>query len=357
LIIADTEKAILGAQLAISNIKEAKRASELVIANIEGAHNAAELILTNKDLFYKNSEKSKRTAELIIASVAKTKRAAEVIILNVKKSLHAGELVISNKEVILTREKAKLTAELVVINNELMQSLQLNADKDLFISTLAHDLRGPFTVLLGMSDLLIENIHKHTIDEIEKFVVIIKNSAQDTFTLLEDLLMWIRAQSGKMTIALENQSLNEICKTMVESFSSIAGTKDITIQIKVPVELIVYADIDMLKIVLRNLISNAIKFTEYGGTIEISAEQSESEILITVRDNGIGIKPDDLEKLFHISKMKSSMGTDKETGTGLGLLLCKEFVEKHRGKIWVESEFGKGSEFKFTIPVFSDLVD
>jgi signal transduction histidine kinase len=125
-------------------------------------------------------------------------------------------------------------------------------------------------------------------------------------------------------------------------------------QIRVPVELVVYADIDMLKIVLRNLISNAIKFTEYGGTIKISAKQSESEILITVRDNGIGINPDDLEKLFHISKMKSSMGTAMETGTGLGLLLCKEFVEKHHGKIWVESEFGNGSEFKFTMPVFSD---
>jgi signal transduction histidine kinase len=242
----------------------------------------------------------------------------------------------------------------VVINNELQQSLQLNSDKDLFISTLAHDLRSPFTVLLGLSDLLLENIRQYTLDEIENQVKILKNSAKDTFILLEDLLMWIRAQSGLISFKPQNLGLYQICKTIIDTFYSIAGKKDITIHNEIPVGVIVYADINMLKIVLRNLISNAIKFTNSGGAINISAERIDSDIVISVRDNGIGIKPDILKNLFDISKIKNSRGTAQETGTGLGLWLCKEFVEKHHGKIRVESEFGKGSEFKFTLPVFSD---
>jgi signal transduction histidine kinase len=166
--------------------------------------------------------------------------------------------------------------------------------------------------------------------------------------------MWIRAQSGLISFKPQNLGLYQICKTIIDTFYSIAGKKDITIHNEIPVGVIVYADINMLKIVLRNLISNAIKFTNSGGAINISAERIDSDIVISVRDNGIGIKPDILKNLFDISKIKNSRGTAQETGTGLGLWLCKEFVEKHHGKIRVESEFGKGSEFKFTLPVFSD---
>ena len=131
----------------------------------------------------------------------------------------------------------------------------------------------------------------------------------------------------------------------------------ITINYSVREAINIFADIDMLETVMRNLVSNAIKFTNTGGTINIKAEQTDTNVTISVSDNGIGIEPDDIKKLFDISEVVTTKGTAGETGTGLGLLLCKDFVEKHGGKIWIESEVGKGSEFKFTLPVFSSQLD
>jgi signal transduction histidine kinase len=234
------------------------------------------------------------------------------------------------------------------------QLQQLNADKNLFISILSHDMRSPFTVILGYSELLLENIRKIDINEIENFANNINTAAQNTYNLLEDILMWARAQQGKIPFKPQILSFRDICKNILELLYPNANAKNILINYSATDHINVFADIDMLKTVLRNLVLNAIKFTNNGGAIKINAEENSKDVTISVLDNGIGISPENLTKLFDISEVLTTKGTAKETGTGLGLLLCKEFVEKHGGKIWVESEEGKGSRFSFTLPYNSE---
>ncbi len=234
---------------------------------------------------------------------------------------------------------------------------QLNADKDRFISILGHDLKSPFNNLLGLSEVLKEDISKLDIDEIETLANQIHTTAQNTYNLLEDILKWAGAQQGKIPFEPQILNFRDICIDIFEILSPNANTKNITINYSAPDKINIFADIDMLKTLIRNLVSNAIKFTNNGGVININAEQNSENVTISVSDNGIGITPDNLKKLFDISEVLTTKGTAGESGTGLGLLLCKEFVEKHGGKIWVESEVGKGSEFKFTLPVFSRQVN
>jgi signal transduction histidine kinase len=230
---------------------------------------------------------------------------------------------------------------------------KLNIDKDRFLSILGHDLRSPFNVLLGLSEILTKDIRKFEIDEIEDIAKDINISAQNTFNLLEDILMWAATQQGKIPFNPRNLRFADICSETTEILKPGADAKHISIDYSATDNLNVFADEDMLKTVLRNLVSNAIKFTNNGGVINITAKQNQSNITISVSDNGVGIPPDNLVKLFDISEVMTTNGTAKETGTGLGLLLCKEFVEKHGGKIWVESVVGKGSDFNFTLPVFA----
>jgi signal transduction histidine kinase len=232
--------------------------------------------------------------------------------------------------------------------------IRLNVDKDRFLSILGHDLRSPFNALLNLSELLKENIRQYDIDEIENFINHINQSAHITYDLLEDILMWARAQSDKITFKPQKLSFADICKNILEILNPSANAKNITINYYIADRINIFADIDMIKTVLRNLVSNAIKFTNNGGAINISAEENSENFTISVSDNGIGMQPDNLTKLFDISQVQTTKGTAEETGTGLGLLLCKEFVEKHGGKIWVESEYGKGSDSKFTLPIFTE---
>jgi len=246
-------------------------------------------------------------------------------------------------------EKIKM-AELVLKDSE-EKLQQLNLDKDRFISILSHDLRSPFNNLLGLSEALTEDIRNLDIEAIEDYVKNINKVAQNANNLLEDILLWARTQLSNFPFNPLKLNFTDICKNILEILNPNAEAKNITINYSAIKHITVLADIDMLKTVLRNLISNAIKFTNNGGEININAGQTQSNITISVSDNGIGIKPDNLLKLFDISEVFTTKGTAKETGTGLGLLLCKNLVEKHGGKIWVESEVGKGSEFKFTLPI------
>ena len=230
---------------------------------------------------------------------------------------------------------------------------QLNADKDLFISILSHDLKSHFNNLLGFSEVLTEDVRKLNIDEIEIIANNIYKTARNTYNLLEDILVWARAQSGKVPFNPQNLNLTDLFKNIIEVLYPNAKLKNIVMSCLTTDQLNVFADIDMLKTILRNLVSNAIKFTNKGGAIKINAEVNPGNVTISVSDDGIGIDPDHLTKLFDISQVMTTTGTAKETGTGLGLLLCKEFTEKHGGKIWVESVYGKGSDFKFTLPTFT----
>ena len=243
------------------------------------------------------------------------------------------------------------TRQIYLLNAQLEK---INTDKDRFITILGHDLRSPFNILLGYSEILSEEIHNLDIDEIENQVNYLKKAAYKTYNLLEDVLMWARTQSGKIPFNPQKLSFGDICKNILEILIPNADAKKITIDYYPHEGITVFADFDMLKTVLRNLVSNAIKFTNNHGAINISASENSGNVIISVSDNGIGISTDNLEKLFDISQVFTTIGTAKETGTGLGLILCKEFVEKHGGKIWVESEYGKGSIFKFTLPLITE---
>jgi signal transduction histidine kinase len=338
LVIANEEKAKRVAELSIANEEKEKRVAELIIANEEKAKRVAELVIANE-------EKAKQSAGIAIDEEEKVKRVAELVIATEEKARRVAELVIANED------KAERIAELILTANELQQCLQDHIDKDLFISILAHDLRSPFTALIGISDLLIENTGVYGIDETKVLLNHLKNASQDTFSLLEDLLSWTRSQSGNMPCTPQILDLSDICKNVLESLKINAEAKNITIQISAIDNISVFADINMLKTVLRNLVMNAVKFTNKGGTVVINAEENSENVTISVSDNGIGISPDRLTKLFNISQRQTTKGTETECGTGFGLILCKEFVEKHGGKIWVESELGSGSDFKFTLPI------
>ncbi|MBV5314017.1 MAG: PAS domain-containing sensor histidine kinase [Prolixibacteraceae bacterium] len=226
---------------------------------------------------------------------------------------------------------------------------EANATKDKFFSIIAHDLKSPFNSVMGFSEIIKNEARNLDIATIEQYAGLISATSTNTYRLLENLLDWARMQQAQIlfkpiSFILVN-IVNEVLEIMIEK----ANSKMIAIINYIPSNLIVWADEDMLKTILRNLISNALKFTSTNGKVEIKAIIRNDEMEISVVDNGIGIKPDEISKIFKIGSSFSKRGTENEKGTGLGLLLCKEFVEIHGGKIWVESEEGKGSTFVFTL--------
>jgi PAS domain S-box-containing protein len=233
-----------------------------------------------------------------------------------------------------------------VLNRKLSE---LNADKDRFIAILGHDLKSPFNNLLGLSDILIENLSTLKKKEIEDLASSINSTARKTYGLLDDILMWARIQQGKMPFSPQELDLRVICNQVLEIMGMAVDNKRISVEYTWKDDIMVFADAQMLKTILRNLISNAIKFTNQQGTIRISATRTGAKTEITVSDNGVGIDTENLSKLFDITEVLTTNGTDGESGTGLGLLLCKEFVEKHGGQIWVESLVGEGSQFHVII--------
>jgi PAS domain S-box-containing protein len=244
-------------------------------------------------------------------------------------------------------ERKKQEAQLKKYTAELSK---LNTDKDLFISILAHDLSNHFNSIIGFLDILKDHFHNFTKEETEEQIKIIYNSIHTAFSLLQDLITWTKTQSGFIHFEPAVFNLIALCEEVCNNLNYYAKGKNISLQCQIPADLIVRADIQMLKTILRNLISNAIKFTPSKGKILVMSEKMKNEILITVSDNGTGIDPATQELLFNDFKTYSTNGTKGEKGTGLGLLICKMYVEKHDGKIWVESTPGKGSNFKFTLP-------
>jgi PAS domain S-box-containing protein len=228
---------------------------------------------------------------------------------------------------------------------------ELNATKDKFFSIIAHDLKNPFNSIIGFSSILAEEAENLESKEIVEYSSIIHKSSKRAMDLLTNLLDWARSQTGRMLFAPEPLELNALVDREIELLKDAASLKNILIRNKIPSELKLVADKLMLGAVMRNLISNAIKFTGSDGQVVVSAQQKTGTLEISVADNGIGIKKELLGKLFHIEENLTTSGTRDERGTGLGLILCKEFVEKHGGKMWVESEEGKGSTFRFSIPI------
>ncbi len=227
---------------------------------------------------------------------------------------------------------------------------ELNATKDKFFSIIAHDLRNPFNSLLGFSGLLHQHAADYSEGEIVEFSGIINKSAEKGFQLLQNLLEWSRAQTGTIAFKPEKIPLSAVlqeCNAIVEQD---AVNKNVKISYQVEPKLEVVADQNMLRTIMRNLLTNAVKFSFPGGEVKVGTTMENGYLLVSVEDNGTGISEDDLIKLFRIDEKFTSRGTANEEGSGLGLILCKEFVEKHGGSIWVESDQGKGSAFIFRLP-------
>jgi len=236
----------------------------------------------------------------------------------------------------------------VDLENELRK---LNADKDQFIRILGHDLRTPFNSLIGFSGLLLENLHEYDLQQIEELVKVINETSLNTYELLEQILLWVKSQSGKLKIKIEPFDFKQESANVVRTMENMAVKKGIQLDIIETEKISLLADSNIFKTVLRNLISNAIKFTNPNGHIIISAEKQEQSVLIAVSDNGVGMDEIVMAKLWEIDNDYTSKGTNGETGTGFGLKLCKELIEKHGGKIWAESVPGKGSKFLIRLPI------
>ena len=226
-----------------------------------------------------------------------------------------------------------------------------NAMKDKFFSIIAHDLRNPFNSILGFSNLLYEAYDNFDEKQRKTFIKNICESSESTFKLLQNLLEWSRTQTGNIEHNPEIIDISVIVNENINIFKSTADNKKIEVNSTVPFGAIVFADENMLQAVIRNLLSNAIKFTKSGGKVEITTVNSGNSLEVCIADTGIGIENKNLKRLFRIDDQYKTIGTDNEQGTGLGLILCKEFVEKNGGKIWAESEFEVGSKFRFSLPL------
>lgn len=251
---------------------------------------------------------------------------------------------------LLNEYNEEISRQKIAIQSQNDQLQELNATKDKFFNIIAHDLKNPFYGILGISEYIVSSYPESTYEETVNMVKMVRDSSESAYNLLENLLEWSKAQTGRLNYDPENFLLLSLAEEIDQLVKNLSEQKQIVIQYNIDPKLALMADRNMIHTILRNLITNAIKFTDKGGNIEIIATSDEKGVQITVKDNGIGISEESKAKLFILSEKVSSRGTANEKGTGLGLLLCKEFVEKHGGTIWVESESGKGSSFSFYLP-------
>ncbi len=226
----------------------------------------------------------------------------------------------------------------------------INTTKDKFFTIIAHDLKNPFSSVIGVSDMLIHKYGSIDSDKQYEFIKQINKFSKNAFNLLENLLQWARSQTGSLKINFKRTNLYTLVAEVVELFSINADQKQISVIAEIDKNLFAYIDKDMITTVMRNLLSNAIKFSKNSSKIYITAHELPDMVQIEVRDIGVGMDPETSANLFRIDSRSTQVGTENEEGTGLGLILCKEFVSKNGGEIWVESEIDRGSKFIFSIP-------
>lgn len=259
-----------------------------------------------------------------------------------------------------TSEIAKQNEELVKqawqIQEQALKLQEANASKDKFFRIIAHDLRGPIGSLINLTEVMSNESEGYSIEEFTQISSSINKSADNLYKLMNNLLEWAKMQQEGIKLNLADHNLFELVGQCLSGIDESAKRKKIILENQIEDNVIVYADEKMLNTILRNLISNAIKFTPHEGRVIVSANSNDKEIEILVTDTGVGISSGDLTKIFKIDEKTGRVGTDNEPSTGLGLVLCKEFIEKHNGKITVESKVGEGSIFRFTIPKKNNLL-
>jgi signal transduction histidine kinase len=227
-----------------------------------------------------------------------------------------------------------------------------NDTKSKFLSIISHDLRSPVGSIGSLTEMILENMDDLPGDELLKFIRVINQTSKTIYEQLENMLVWSRTQSSRMEFKPEEIEINSFISTIVNSIYYLSSNKHIEIRLELGSKVVIIGDKNMLNSVMRNLLSNALKFTSQNGLITISSNtKTKGFIEVVVSDTGVGIEAQRMNSLFNLRKGSSTFGTDNEKGSGLGLLLCKEFVEKHGGKIKVDSVVGKGSRFSFTLPL------
>jgi len=265
-----------------------------------------------------------------------------LVVLMVLASILAGYILL------LAYRNDKFQDHIIALNQKVMKD---SVEKDKFFSIISHDLMNPFNALLGFSNILKDAVKENDQKEIEECSTIVHQSATRISNLLQNLLVWSRMHNGKIQFSPKSARIEELISNTLMVLSPVAQNKEIKLDWSVDGDITAILDTNMIGSVLQNLVTNAIKFTKKGGDVRVSAFIESENLNIEVADTGVGMTEEQIQKLFRLDKTTSSRGTDDEVGTGLGLIISKEFVEMHRGKIWVESTLGKGSKFCFRIPM------
>lgn len=319
-----TKKELLGKPMSFINVNERKKDSAERIRKL----------LTGEQLKYESVSRKKD------GSIIPVDMSEKSIKIGNKNYIYVIERDIS--------ERKKWETEILEVQHKLEEE---NSSKDKFFSIISHDLRAPFSALLGISQLLEEEYDVMDDTERKEMIHVARNSSKNIYQLLDGLLEWSRAKSGRMEYLPLNINLKETSDQGILILIQNAKNKNIKVVNNIKSNTFAYADEIMFKTILRNLITNAIKFTQNNGEIIIDSNVNNDKIEISVLDNGIGMTEADVNKLFRIDVHHTTVGTENESGTGIGLILCKELVDQHGGEIWVESEQEKGSCFRFTLPI------
>lgn len=259
-----------------------------------------------------------------------------------------------NKEELIIRvtHQISLVAAKRLILSKTEELQRTIAGRDKLYSVIAHDLRSPMGSIKMVLNMLILNLPSEKIGaEMYELLTMANQTTEDVFSLLDNLLKWTKSQIGKLNVVYQDVDLVEVTDGVIEIFSMVASLKKIKIREMKPEKMMVNADIDMLKTVVRNLLSNAIKFSKENSEVLVKMEEVDGMAVVSVQDHGCGISEEGQKKLLHTDTHFSTFGTNNEEGSGLGLLLCKDFVVKNGGKLWFTSKEGEGSIFSFSIPV------
>lgn len=281
-------------------------------------------------------------------------KAANEMLASQKDEIAAQNTILVDQNEYIKEQNHTLTEKSEEIAAQRNALEELNKTKDKFFSIISHDLKNPLSAMMGFAELLDNSFDKFPEEKKRKFISIISSSSKSLYALLENLLHWARSQSGTMLFRPARIKINGLISENIITLKHNAKKKLIDLVFEETAEFYATVDENMLSTVIRNIASNAIKFTPKGGMVTFSLKQIAESIQIKVEDTGVGMTPEQQEKLFVIEKSKSTTGTDSETGTGLGLILCKEFIDKHNGKIWAETKQGKGSSFYIELPINQD---
>ena len=270
----------------------------------------------------------------------------------IRKPIDKIELIARMRSMLTLSESfKKIEKQKQQISEQNIHLQNINETKDKFFSIIAHDLKSPFNALLGFADMLNNQLADFSLQELKHIIKIMHDSAHNAFKLIENLLEWARMQTGSINFEPRVININVIVNSIIQLLQMQASFKNIKIINNIMPNIRVQADMYMVESVLRNLISNSIKFTKKGGQISINSKIENNYLQLSIVDTGVGMRPEDMIKIFNINQKHRSYGTENEEGSGLGLILCKEFINKNKGEIWVESEINKGSTFTFTLPL------